>query len=155
MNPQIKNGLLAGAIGGAVNFCVSLVLGFCGPVVAMAAGGVAAFLTARGGGFATKGDAAKAGAISGAVAGGLVLVTQILAGLANLIYLQVSGTQLPFGSVPGAGSTGTEMAVYYGTGLFTGVCIGLVDVALGALAGAGVGALTGGNATAAPSEPSM
>jgi hypothetical protein len=155
MNPQIKNGLLAGAVGAVINFCVSLVLGFCGPLVGLAAGGVAGFLTARGGGFATKGDAAKAGAISGAVAGAVVLVAQVGAGIANLIYIQVSGTQLPFGSVPGAGSSGSEMAIFYGTGLLTGVCIGIVDIVVGALAGAGAGALAGGNAPAAPSEPSM
>lgn len=141
MQPKIKLGLIVGVIGLVLNICVSGFIGVCGTGVSLLAGAVAGFLTGQQEKAASKGDGARAGATSGAIAGGLIIIGQILGGIAALAYFQFSGTQLPFGQVPPPSADPSQQIVYYLGGFGTGLCIGLIGLALAALAGAGTGYL--------------
>lgn len=139
MQPRIKFGLIVGAIGLAINICVSSFMGICGPVVSLIAGAIAGYLAANSEKASTKGNGARLGAVSGAITGGLILLGQIIGGVAALAYIQFSGTPIPFGSVPPPSADPSQQVIYYVSGLGTGLCIGAVGVALAALGGAGTG----------------
>jgi len=138
MKPRTKVGLIVGGIGLFLNICVSGFFGFCGPVFAMLAGGVAGFLAAQQEKLGVKADGARAGATAGGIAGGLMILGQLIGGVATLVYYQVAGADTLFGQVPsgGAGSIG-----YYLGGIGTGICFGIVGAALAAGVGAGAGYL--------------
>jgi hypothetical protein len=138
MQPRIKMGLIIGVVGLALNVCVSGAFGFCGPLVSLIAGGVAGFLSAQQEKLATKSEGAKAGAISGGIAGGLIIIGQVIGGIAALAIMQSSGTQLPFGTIPDT-SDPAGMVAFYGGGVGTGLCFGIIGALLAAGAGAGTG----------------
>ena len=138
MQPRIKMGLIVGVIGLVLNVCVSGFIGLCGPFASMLAGGVAGFLTANQEKLTTKADGARAGAVAGGIAGGLMIIGQILGGVIALVLMQTSGTQLPFGTIP-TGDDPSMMAIFYLSGLGTGLCFGIFGAALAAGAGAGAG----------------
>ncbi len=148
MQPRIKMGLTVGAIGLALNICIAGFMGICGPLVSLFAGGAAGFFAAQQEKLPTKNDGAKAGAIAGGIAGALVLIGQVIGGIGALALLQITGMQLPFGTVPSAGDAG-GMAIYYASGIGTGLCFGI----FGALLAAGTGAGTGYMAT--PDQPTI
>ncbi len=138
MQPRIKMGLVVGAIGLAINVCVAGFVGLCGPIVSLLAGGVAGFLAAQQEKLPTKAEGAKAGAISGGIAGVLVIIGQVLGGIAALAFMQASGMQVPFGEIPSAADS-SGMLVYYASGVGTGLCFGIVGAVLAAGVGAGAG----------------
>ena len=138
MQPRIKMGLVVGAIGLAINVCVAGFVGLCGPIVSLLAGGVAGFLAAQQEKLPTKSEGAKAGAISGAIAGALVIIGQVLGGIAALAFMQASGMQVPFGQIPTTADS-SGMLVYYASGVGTGLCFGIIGAVLAAAVGAGAG----------------
>ena len=148
MQPRIKMGLTAGAIGLVLNICVSGAIGLCGPFVSLIAGGAAGFLAAQQEKLPTKGDGAKAGATAGGIAGALVIIGQVIGGIGALAFMQANDTQLPFGSVPSSGDP-TEMLVFYASGIGTGLCFGIVGAILAAGAGAGAGYMATQDSSAA------
>ncbi len=142
MQPRIKMGLAVGAIGLAINICVAGFIGICGPFVSLLAGGAAGFFAAQQEKLPTKGEGAKAGAMAGGIAGVLVI-------------MQTTGAQLAFGSAPSTGDPG-GMAIYYASGIGTGLCFGIVGAVLAAAAGAGAGYMaTTEQPPAAPIQPSL
>ncbi len=141
MQPRIKIGLIVGGAGLLLNICVAALIGFCGPFVALMAGAIAGFITASQEQLPTKNDGARAGAISGLVAGGLILVGQLIGGISILLYLQTTGTPTLFGAPPNQLSSGVEQTAYYAAGLGVGVCFGLAGIGMSALAGALTGYL--------------
>lgn len=148
MQPKIKVGLLVGAVGLVLNICVSAAIGLCGPAVSLVGGAIAGFLAARQEKPATQGEGAKIGAISAAIAGAMILIGQIIAAVGALALIQFSGMQMPFGQVPSTSADPATQAIFYLSGLGTGVCFGLIGVVLAALAGAGTGYLGAGKSTA-------
>ncbi|WKZ34781.1 MAG: hypothetical protein QY332_14265 [Anaerolineales bacterium] len=151
MRPRIKIGLIAGAIGLVLNACVAGLIGFCGPVVALVAGGLAGFFAARQENPPTRNEGAKTGATAGGIAGVLIIVGQVIGAIGALVYMQASGTQPIFGEIPSMDSSPSILIGYYFGGLGTGLCFGIV----GALLAAGVGAGAGYMATSdqSPAEP--
>ena len=141
MTPRIKFGLIAGIIGLVINTCVSAALGICGPFTALLAGATAGFFAAQQEKATTRGDGARLGAISGSIAGALVLIGQLIGVLGVLILVQISDIAPIFGEIPSPSADIAQQAVYYISGLGTGVCFGLVGVIVAALAGAGAGYL--------------
>jgi len=141
MQPRIKLGLTVGTIGLVLNICVAGFVGFCGPVLSLIAGGIAGFLTVQQEKPVTKGDGARAGAISGVIAGALIILGQIIGAVGALVYFQSSGVEIPFGQVPSAGGDPAMSIAYYGAGFATAFCFGLVGALLAAGTGAGAGYL--------------
>ena len=138
MQPRIKMGLIVGVIGLAMNVCVSGFIGFCGPFASLIAGGVAGYLAANQEKLPVKSEGAKAGAIAGAIAGGLMIIGQIIGGVVALTIQQNTGT------VPLIGTPGSDIgsqAIFYVSGMATGLCFGLFGTAFAAGAGAGAGYL--------------
>ena len=138
MQPRIKMGLVVGAIGLAINVCVAGFVGLCGPIVSLLAGGVAGFLAAQQEKLPTKSEGAKAGAISGGIAGALVIIGQVLGVIAALAFMQASGMHFPFGQIPTTADS-SGMLVYYASGVGTGLCFGIIGAVLAAAVGAGAG----------------
>ena len=149
MQPRTRVGLIVGVIGLVLNVCVSGAVGLCGPFVSLLAGAVAGFFAAQQEKLATKGDGARAGATAGAIAGGLIIIGQLIGGVAALFLLQNTGAQLPFGQIPSAADGATSQIIFYLSGAGTALCFGVVGAALAAAAGAGAGYL-GTNEQAAP-----
>jgi len=81
MTPRVKYGLIVGAVVLFVNVCVAAALPICGPMMALLAGAIAGFLTAREEEPVAAGDGARAGAVSGLIAGALVFLGQLVAGI--------------------------------------------------------------------------
>lgn len=150
MQPRIRIGLTVGAIALVLNICVAGFLGFCGPVVSLIAGGIAGFLAAQQERQITKADGARVGATAGGIAGGLIILGQIIGGLGALVYYQYSGTPLPFGTAPSTSAPVSELLIYYISGAGTGLCFGLVGALLAAGAGAGTGYLATPDQIAGP-----
>jgi hypothetical protein len=141
MKARFKFGLIVGVVGLVLNVCVSGFVGLCGPLVALIAGAVAGLLAAQQERAGSKSAGAQLGAVAGVVAGGLVLIGQVLGGLAALLFFQFSGTETFIGQAPALGGDAAELFGYYLGGLGAGVCFGLVGVVVGALAGTGAGYL--------------
>jgi hypothetical protein len=138
MQPRIRMGLTVGAIGLALNICISGFMGICGPLVSLLAGGAAGYLAAQQEKLSTKNDGAKSGAIAGGIAGVLVIIGQVVGAMAALVILQATGMQLPFGQMPSSNNP-SEMLIFYASGIGTGLCFGIVGAVLAAGAGAGAG----------------
>jgi hypothetical protein len=138
MQPRTRIGLIVGVIGLVLNVCVSGFLGICGPFVSLLAGGAAGFFAAQQEKPLTKNDGARIGATAGGIAGGLIILGQILGGVGGLVFMQATGAQPPFGQLPSAGDTTTQIAFYAG-GIGTALCFGIVGALLAAGAGAGAG----------------
>jgi len=139
MLPRVKTGLIVGLVGLVLNICVATAFGLCGPLFTLIAGGLAGFLAARQEKMPVKGAGARLGAVAGSITGGLMLIGQALGGIGALLWIQYSGTPPLFGTIPPPSADLTTQAIYYGTGLLTGICFGGVGLALAALAGAGGG----------------
>ena len=140
MQPRVTYGLIAGAIGLVINVCISAAIGLCGPFVALLAGAAAGFFAAQAEKAPSKNDGARLGAISGAIAGGLTLVGQLI-GVIAVLFLSVSADIQPIlGTLPETSDVAGQ-AVFWIAGVGVGLCFGLVGVLLSALAGAGTGYL--------------
>jgi hypothetical protein len=136
MRPRVKWGLIAGTVGLVFNVCVAMAFGVCGPIVALLGGAAAGFFAARDEKAAARRGGAALGAISGVIAGGLIFIGQMVGAVGALALIQITGTQTPFGHVPTASDNPAYQAMYYFSGLGTGVCMGLIGLALAAGAGA-------------------
>ena len=135
MKPRVKVGLIVGAIGAVLNICVAGFVGICGPVVLLLAGAVAGFFAAQQEKLETKAEAAHAGATAGAIAGGLIILGQVIGGVGALAYMQASGTQLPFGIIPSESDAGSAQLILSGAG--SAFCFSIFGILLAAGAGAG------------------
>lgn len=155
MKPRVKMGLAVGAVGLALNVCVAALMGICGPAVSLAAGAVAGYLAVQQEKPTIKGEGAKIGAIAGVIAGALVIVGQIIGGVGALAFLQYSGMQFNFGTVPQPSSDPSFQAIYYLSGMGTAFCFGLVGALLAAGAGAGTGYAVTQEQPAMPINPPM
>lgn len=139
MRPYIRIGLIAGGIGLVLNSCLAAAMGLCGPFLALAAGAIAGFLASRAENPTARAEGARLGAISGGITGALVFIGQIIGAVGILLILQLTGMQMPFGTVPPTGSDPASQAAYYVSGLGVGVCFGVVGILTAALGGAGAG----------------
>lgn len=155
MKPRVKMGLAVGAVGLALNVCVAAFMGICGPLVSLLAGAAAGYLAVQQEKPTMKGEGAKVGAIAGAIAGGLVIIGQIIGGVGALAFIQYSGIQFGFGSVPQASSDPSLQAIYYLSGMGTAFCFGIVGALLAAGAGAGTGYVATSEQPAMPFDPPM
>ncbi len=146
MSARVKFGLIAGAIGLVLTACVSVVVGCCGPLAALAAGAAAGYFAVKGEVPASQGEGGKIGAIAGAIAGALTLVGQALGGLVSLTVAPSILEEL------GNYSYGplAEQASYWLSGAATAFCFGLLGAALAAVAGFAAGYFSSKNLTAPP-----
>ncbi len=154
MSDRVRLGLIVGVISLFLTACMATFIGLCGPVVPLIAGGVAGYLTVKKEMPASQSEGGKAGAISGAIAGGLSLIGQIIAGIASLVLLPSIYQQLGVSSPipPGASSN----AMYWLSGAGTAFCIGMVGVLLAAGAGFAAGYFgTSNRAPIAPTAPPL
>ncbi len=133
MSKPLKLGLFVGAIAAVINLCVSFLLGFCGPAVALAAGAIVGYLIGHT--AFDKSQAAREGALSGAVVGLLLLVSQILAGVSALTVARYLPAQNGWFHPPAPSAPPSEVTLYYLGGIGAGACFGLIDIALAALSG--------------------
>ncbi|MBI3360984.1 MAG: hypothetical protein HY023_07725 [Chloroflexi bacterium] len=140
MTPRIKFGLIVGAVGLVVNTLVAAAFGLCGPVMALLAGAAAGFFAAQSEKAAAKSDGARLGAVSGATAGALVFVGQLLGAAIALALVQVGKLPTIFGTAPSSADPIVQASFWLG-GLGFGLCLGVGGIALAALAGAGTGYL--------------
>ncbi len=136
MQPRTKIGLIAGVIGLVLNICVAWFMGVCGPVLALSAGVIAGYLAGQQEKPSTKNDGARVGGIAGGIAGGLIILGQIFGSVARLIYMQTTGAQIPFGQVPSVSSDPAMQITFYGAGIGTALCFGIVGLLLAVGAGA-------------------
>jgi hypothetical protein len=138
MQPRVKYGLIAGGVGLVINICVGALVGVCGPAVALVAGAAAGFFASGEEQAPTQGDGAREGALSGAIAGGLVLVGQLFGVIVALGLTQSMQIEPIIGTMPVQGDTAGQ-TVFWMVGLGVGLCFGLIGVALSAGAGAAAG----------------
>mgnify|MGYP000018976980 FL=1 len=144
MNPQTKYGLIIGLIGLIINTFVAAALGICGPVIALIGGAIAGFLAANEKKVAPKSENAKAGAIAGLIAGGLIFIGQVIGGVLALVLFRSTMVSDIFGVSPSITEETSFQLGYYLGGFGIGMCLGAVDLIAAALAGAGTGYLIGG-----------
>lgn len=141
MKTRTQCGLIVGAIGAILNTLSIVLCCLCSPVVALLAGGVAGFWAARREGAATRQEAARAGLVSGAIAGILVLVGHLIGDAFRLSFPNL--TLLPdYSTAPESPSAGETQMSFMDYFLVTGICYGTVNMALATLAGMVGGYLT-------------
>lgn len=141
MQPRTRIGLIVGVIGLVLNICVSGFIGLCGPVLSLVAGGIAGYFATQQEKPFTKNQAARVGATAGGIAGALIILGQMIGGIGALAYMQSSGTPTPFGQMPDLGDPAAQLG-FYGGGIATALCFGVIGALLAAGAGAGAGYLT-------------
>lgn len=100
MQPRTRIGLIVGVIGLVLNICVAGFVGFCGPFLSLVAGGIAGYFATKQEKPLTKNAGTRVGATAGGIAGGLIILGQIIGGLGALAYMQSSGATTPFGQLP-------------------------------------------------------
>jgi hypothetical protein len=142
MQARTRIGLIVGVIGLVLNVCVAGFFGICGPVVSLIAGAVAGYLAVQREKPLTKNDGARIGATAGGIAGGLIILGQLLGGVGALVLMQTTGAAPPFGQIPTPGSDPAMQVAFYGAGMVTALCFGVVGALLAAGAGAGTGYFT-------------
>jgi hypothetical protein len=134
-------GLIAGAIGGAVNIVVTTLMGICGPLWSLAVGAIAGYLAGRFAGAVSKRTAIEAGATAGGVAGLLLALGQIVGAVGAILIMSTLSPGAPVfgGTVPDlANATPAELIGVAIGGLGFGLCFGLLGAMLSAAAGAGM-----------------
>lgn len=136
MQPRVRIGLIVGAIGAVLNICFAGVFSCCGPILSLVAGGLAGYFAAQEEKPTVKNDGARIGATAGGIAGGLIILGQIIGGVGALAFTQFSGAQVPFGQVPSPSGDPSQQVIFYVTGIGTALCLGLVGAGLAAGAGA-------------------
>ena len=135
MSARIKVGLIAGAIALVLTLCVSTAVGICGPVVSLIAGAAAGYFAVKQEAPASQSEGGKIGATSGAIAGGLGVIGQIIGGILTLTLLPSIMESLgdySYSAVSGEAS-------YWLAGAGTALCFGFAGVVLAAIAGYAVG----------------
>jgi hypothetical protein len=104
MQPRLRIGLIVGVIGLVLNVCLSGLVGICGPFLSLLAGAGAGFFAARQEKLLIKSDGAKAGAAAGCLAGGLIVLGQIIGGVGALYFMRARGMSTLCGQIPSAAS---------------------------------------------------
>jgi hypothetical protein len=155
MKPRTRIGLIVGAIGAVLNVCVAGAFGICGPVLSLIAGAVAGFFAAQQERPFNKNEGGRIGATAGGIAGALVIIGQIIGSLGALLLVQVGGMPTIVGSAPSPSSDVPAQIIYYGAGVGTALCFGIVGAALAAGAGAGAGYLGTPEPAAPPPAENM
>ncbi len=138
MNAKVRYGLLVGGVGAFVNLGVSTLLGFCGPITTLIAGGLAGWLTIRKLSGVTRAEGAAQGAMAGAVAGSLMLIGQVLGAIGALLIMQAMAIDPAVERMP---TSNIEQVSFWIGGLGVGVCFGVIGLVLGSGAGAATAAL--------------
>ena len=149
MQPRTRIGLIVGVIGLVLNICVAGFIGFCGPFLSLVAGGIAGFFATQQEKPLTKNEGARVGATAGGIAGGLIILGQIIGGVGALAYMQSTGASTPFGQMPDLGDPATSIGFYAG-GIGTALCFSVIGALLAAGAGAGAGYLATSNQPMTP-----
>jgi hypothetical protein len=149
MQPRTRIGLIVGVIGLVLNICVAGFIGFCGPFFSLVAGGIAGFFATQQEKPLTKNEGARVGATAGGIAGGLIILGQIIGGVGALAYMQSTGATTPFGQMPDLGDPASSIGFYAG-GFGTALCFGVIGALLAAGAGAGAGYLATSNQPMTP-----
>jgi hypothetical protein len=149
MQPRTRIGLIVGVTGLVLNICVAGFIGFCGPFLSLVAGGIAGFFATQQEKPLTKNEGARVGATAGGIAGGLIILGQIIGGVGALAYMQSTGASTPFGQMPDLGDPATSIGFYAG-GIGTALCFGVIGALLAAGAGAGAGYLATSNQPMTP-----
>jgi len=139
MQARTRIGLIVGVIGLILNVCVAGFMGICGPFVALVAGAVAGFLAVGQEKPVTRSEGARVGATAGGIAGGLIILGQIIGGIGALVFMQTTGMRPPIGDVPSPSSDPGMQILFYGSGIGTALCFGIIGALLAAGAGAGAG----------------
>ena len=142
MQPRTRIGLIVGGIGLVLNICVAGFVGFCGPFLSLVAGGIAGYFATQQEKPFTKNEAARVGATAGGVAGALIILGQLIGGIGALAYMQSTGAPTPFGQLPDLSADPAAQVGFYGGGIATALCFGVIGALLAAGAGAGAGYLT-------------
>jgi hypothetical protein len=142
MQPRTRIGLIVGVIGLVLNICVAGFVGICGPFLSLVAGGIAGYFATQQEKPFTKNHGARVGATAGGIAGGLIILGQIIGGLGALAFMQSSGATTPFGQLPDFSADPAAQVGFYGGGIATALCFGIIGALLAAGAGAGAGYLT-------------
>ncbi len=145
MSARVKFGLIAGGIGLVLTACFSVVMGCCGPLVALAAGAAAGYFAVKGEPATSQSEGGKSGAVAGAIAGALTLVGQILGGFVALMVtpsLMKEFGNYSYGPLTNQGS-------YWFGGTAAALCFGLLGTALAAAAGFAAGYFSSKNLTPA------
>ena len=155
MQPRTRFGLIVGVIGLVLNACVAGFMGICGPFLSLVAGGIAGFLATRQEKPMTKNDGARVGATAGGIAGGLMILGQLIGGIGALAFMQTSGTPTPFGQLPDFSSDPAAQIGFYAGGIGTAICFGVIGALLAAGAGAGAGYLTTSEQPVTPPSQNM
>mgnify|MGYP003574954575 CR=1 FL=1 len=150
MQPRTRIGLIVGVIGLVLNICVAGFIGFCGPVLSLVAGGIAGYFATQQEKPFTKNQAARVGATAGGIAGGLIILGQLIGGIGALAYMQASGAPTPFGQLPDFSADPAAQAGFYAGGIGTALCFGVIGALLAAGAGALAGYLTTSDQPSAP-----
>ncbi|MGF1507145.1 MAG: hypothetical protein GYB64_09860 [Chloroflexi bacterium] len=153
MPKRIQGALIGGIVGFILVIPVGAFIGLCGPGVGLVSGAIAGFLAVNNQTFATKGDAARDGAIAGGITGVGLVVGQMIAAIIAIAIQNAAGT------IPGIGSIdASDPAMLGGAlvgGLAVALCFGLVGAGLAAGVGAGVAALTGDTTPTVGSGPDI
>ena len=141
MQPRTRIGLVVGVIGLVLNIWVSEFRGFYGPILALVAGGIAGLFAIQQAKPLTKQKGARVGATAGGIAGGLMILGQIIGGLGALADLPSSEATTPSGPIPDPSADPASQIAFYAGGVATAICFGVIGALLAAGAGAGVGYL--------------
>src|SRR5262249_30651211 len=124
-----------------LNICVAGFIGFCGPLLSLLAGAAAGFFAAQQEKPLTKNEGARIGVTAGGIAGGLIILGQVIGGVGAVFFMQCRGMQVPVGQIPSTSSDPSTQLVFYAGGIGTALCFGIIGALLAAGAGAGAGYL--------------
>lgn len=138
MSAKVRWGVIIGIVGFFANTLASLIFAFCGPIVSFAIGLAAGFIVSQQDPAPTRGEGAQKGAVTGLIAGGFILLGQIIGAIGNLVFAQMVEYEPIFGTLPDLSSPEGQ-AFYWLIGIGVGVCFGLVDTLACVLGGALVG----------------
>jgi len=150
MKPEVKFGLIMGAVGLFANMIVAAIFGFCGPLFSIAIGAVTGFLLTTSNTFPDKSDAARSGGIAGLIAGVGLLVGQLIAVTVVLTLLPALGVEPLVGTAPTPGRP-DEFLAYAAGGAGVGLCCGVMDIFAAAGGSAGIAYLTAKEEASTPS----
>ncbi len=116
MQPRVKVGLLVGVIGLVVNVCMGGSISSSSLVVSLFAGALASYFVARQERPATKGAGAQAGAISGIIAGALIIIGEVIIAIGVLQFIQYAGISTAYGTIPPSSADAISQIIFYASG---------------------------------------
>jgi hypothetical protein len=138
MTARIRWGLIAGVVGLFVSTLASLVFAFCGPIVSFGIGSIAGFIVTKQEPATSKGEGAQDGAITGLIAGSIILLGNLVGAISNLAYAQTGKYESIFGPLPDL-SSAEGQTNYWLIGIGVGLIFGLIDALACVLGGALIG----------------